>query len=147
MQKNSNVLDPYIVGDLKFTEPIINSGKSYGIKLLSVYDFLRCDSLCKNLVDRLVEQGLNKKICDEICERACIVSMCLYDTKNERIFPDAMSAICGLTPYELKKIYHEYEILNKKTIRLDKLTSSILDDVRKYDGNIYKNKFNSNYKK
>ena len=126
--------------NVNFTEPIINSGKSYGIKLLSVYDFMRCEIACKNLINKLVEQGMDKKLCEIICERACIVAMCLYDINNERMFYDGLSVLRGLTPHELKKVYHEYKLLNKKVLHLAKLTSSIVDKIKKSHYDTYVNK-------
>ena len=118
------------LGGVGMIEPIIASGKSLGIKLLSVYDFLRCEVMYKNLVIRLVEQGMDKKICENVCEKACVVSMCLYNEKNERVFTDGLSVLRGMTPEELQKIYNEYTRLNKKVIHFNSITSGILEKVR-----------------
>ena len=122
---------PEFKGRVGLIEPVIASGKSLGIKLLSVYDFLRCEVIYRNLVNKLTEQGMDKKLCQNVCEKACLVSMCLYNSKGERIFSDGLSAIRGLTPEELQRIYDEYRKLNKKIVNFDKISYTILDKVRK----------------
>lgn len=118
------------LGGVGMIEPIIASGKSLGIKLLSVYDFLRCEVMYRNLVIKLMEQNMDKKTCERVCEEACVVSMCLYNKNNERVFPDGLSVLMGMTPDELQKVYNEYTKLNKKVIRFNTLNSEILESVR-----------------
>lgn len=118
-------------GRVGLIEPVIASGKSLGIKLLSVYDFLRCEVIYRNLVGKLTDQGMDRKLCENVCEKACLVAMCLYNSKGERIFSDGLSALRGLTPEELHRIYDEYKKLNKKIINFDKISYEILDKVRK----------------
>lgn len=121
----------------RFVEPIVLSGKSFGIKLLSVYEFLKCELACRNLIDKLVAQGYEKKICEEVCERACIVSLCFYDKNNERVFNDGLSVLMRLTPEELQNIYIEYNKLTNKIIRFNKNSSKKIDYIKK---NYAKNK-------
>ena len=71
---------------------------------------------------------MDKKICENVCEKACVVSMCLYNEKNERVFTDGLSVLRGMTPEELQKIYNEYT--NKKVIHFNSITSGILEKVR-----------------
>ena len=118
------------VGKVGLIEPIMVCGKSFGIKLLSAYDFLRCEVMYKKLVDRLKNQGFDEKLSREISEYACIVSMCLYTPDEERVFMDGFSALSGLTPTELKKIYCEYLFLYNKVIKFDKVTSRILKNIK-----------------
>lgn len=112
-------------------EPIIMSGKSFGIKLLSVYEFLKCDLACRNLVDRLTGQGFDGDLCKEICEQACIISLCLYNKESERVFTDGLSVIMNLTPEELKNVYSQYENLTKKTTRFNKSSLKKIDYIKK----------------
>ena len=117
-------------GRVGLVEPIIASGKSLGIKLLSVYDFLHCEVMYRNLVNKLTEQNMDETLCKNVCEQACLIAMCLYDSKNERVFNDGLSALLGLTPEELQHIYGEYEKLNKKIIKFDKITYDVLENVK-----------------
>lgn len=118
------------VGKVGLIEPVMISGRSFGIKLLSSYDFLRCEVMYKNLVTKLISQGFDKELCQRISEYACIVSMCFYNSDQERIFMDGFSALRGLTPEELKKIYDEYLFLYNKTVKFDKITSGILKNIK-----------------
>ncbi len=118
------------LGRVGLVEPIIASGKSLGIKLLSVYDFLRCEVMYRNLVNKLTEQNMDEVLCKSVCEQACLVVMCLHNSKNERVFNDGLSALLGLTPEDLQRIYSEYEKLNKKIIKFDKLAYDILKSVK-----------------
>lgn len=124
------------IGKVGLIEPIMVAGKSFGIKLLSVYDFLRCEVMYKNLVGRLTSQGFDEKLCQQISEYACIVSMCFYNGDKERVFMDGFSALSGLTPSELKKIYNEYLFLHNKIVKFDEVTAGILNNIkRKYSNN------------
>lgn len=114
----------------RFIEPIVLSGKSFGIKLLSVYDFLKCEFAYRNLVNRLVTQGFERKICEEVCERACIISLCFYNKNNERVFSDGLSALMRLTPEELQNIYNEYSKLTNKVIKFNKASSSKIECIK-----------------
>lgn len=118
------------IGKVGLMEPIIISGKSFGIKLLSSYDFLRCEIMYKNLLKKLLDKGFNKDICKQVCEYACVVSMCFYDSQNQRVFMDGFSAILGLTPEELKKIYDEYLFLYNKVISFDSMASGLLNNIK-----------------
>lgn len=125
-------------GMVGLIEPIMVAGKGFGIKLLSVYDFLRCELMCRKLSEKLSNQGFDRQICEKICERACVISMCLYNSKNERIFVDGFSVLTGLTPEEMQNIYGEYAKLNKKVLRFDRITSGIVKSVKKGEyENIY----------
>ena len=128
MPENNNASEFF--GRVGLVEPVIASGKSLGIKLLSVYDFLRCEVMYRNLVNKLTEQNMDENLCKSVCEQACLVSMCLYDSKNERVFNDGLSALFGLTPEELQRIYGEYVKLNKKIIKFDKIAYDVLENVK-----------------
>ena len=118
------------IGKVGLIEPIMVCGKSFGIKLLSSYDFLRCEVMYKNLVDKLTSQGFNKELCKQISEHACVVSMCFYSANKERVFMDGFSALSGLTPTELKKVYNEYLFLHNKVVKFDEMTSGILKNIK-----------------
>ena len=112
-------------------EPIVMSGRSFGIKLLSVYEFLKCDLACRNLVDKLTNQGFDANLCKKICEQACIISLCLYNKENERVFMDGLSVIMTLTPEELKSTYSQYENLAKKAAKFNKSSLEKIDYIKK----------------
>ncbi len=119
-------------GRVNLIEPVIVSGKCFGIKLLSVYDFMICTKMLRELTEELTPQGFEKKLCLNICERACIIAMCLYDSKRQKIFKDGFSVLKSLTPDELHFLYREYVKLQKKILKRDKITYNILESVKKY---------------
>lgn len=120
------------LGRAELIEPIIVSGKCLGIKLLSVYDFMICTKMLQKLTEELTSQGFEKKFCLTICDKACLVAMCLYDSKGQKIFKNGFSALKGLTPEELNILYEEYLKLQKKILKRDKITYDILECVKKY---------------
>ncbi len=120
------------VGRAALTEPVIVSGKCFGIKLLSIYDFMLCTKMLQELTEELMSQAFDKKLCLNICEKACLVAMCLYDSKGQKIFKDGFSVLKSLTPDELYFLYQEYIKLQKKILKRDKITYSILENVKKH---------------
>ncbi len=120
------------IGRAHLTEPIIISGKYFGIKLLSTYEFMQCLKMKTALLNELLDKDFDKNICSKICECACLVSMCLYTSKNNRIFKTALEALQNLTPEELKFVYKEYSKLLNKVITKDKTTQSIVEKAKKY---------------
>ena len=116
----------------KLTEPIIVSGNYIGIKPLSVYDFIICIKMYNELMKNNIFSGLDGEIYSTICEQACIVSLCTYTSSGERIFPEALSTLETLTPYELQRIYSEYNKLQDNIIKQDKISCKIVDSVKNY---------------
>ena len=112
-------------------EPIILSGKSFGVKLLSVYEFLKCDLACRNLVEKLTGQGFERGLLKEVCERACVISLCLYTKNSERVFTDGLSVLMSLTPEELKTAYTQYKNLTIKTAKFNKSSLERIDYIKK----------------
>lgn len=121
-------------------EPIVISGKTFGLKLLSVYEFLRCDMACRNLINKLTSQGFDRELCKETCERACIISLSLYNKENQRVFTDGLSVLMGLTPDELKSVYVDYDKLTKKKTGLNDISSKKISYIKK---NYIKTKLNN----
>ncbi len=118
-------------GRAALMEPVIISGKCFGIKLLSVYDFMLCTKMLRELTEEFTLWGFDKKFCSDICERACVVSLCLHDLKGNKIFSSGISALKNLTSYELRLFYNEYIKLQRKILRRDKVTYDILESVKK----------------
>lgn len=118
-------------GVVGLVEPVVISGKSFGIKLLSVYEFLKCNLAYKNLVEKLASQGFDRDLCKQTCERACIISLSLYNRENQRVFRDGLSVLMGLTPEELKSTYQQYEKLNKKRIAINEDYTSKIEHIKK----------------
>lgn len=112
-------------------EPIMLSGKSFGVKLLSVYEFLKCDLACRNLVEKLTGQGFDRSLLKEVCERACIISLCLYTRNSERVFTDGLSVLMNLTPEELKTAYSQYRSLTIKTAKFNRASLEKIDYIKK----------------
>lgn len=116
----------------KLTEPIIVSGSYVGIRPLTVYDFIMCIKMYNQLMKNNIFSGLDGEIYSTICEQACIVSLCAYNSNGERIFSDALATLKALTPYELQRIYFEYNKLQDKIIKQDKISYKIVDSVKNY---------------
>ncbi len=117
--------------NLSLTEPIIVSGKYFGIKLLSAYDFMLCTKMSDNLAKYMTKEGFDKSLSSKIGERACIVAMCLYDEKNQKIFTDGLEVLKNLTPENIEFIYNEYDRLLKKIVKRDKTINCILENIKK----------------
>lgn len=115
----------------KLFEPIIVSGQYIGIRLLSVYDFILCIKMYNRLMKHNVFNGLEGDIYATICEQACIASLCTYNSDGKRVFSEPLNALQTLTPYELQRIYGEYNKLQETVVHKDKLSCKILDDVKK----------------
>ena len=116
----------------KLTEPIIVSGKYVGIRMLTVYDFIICIKMYDQLIKNTVFSGLDEEIYATICEQACIASLCAYNASGERFFSEALTALKTLTPYELQRIYLEYNRLQDSIIKQDKISCKIVDSVKTY---------------
>ncbi|MDO4199299.1 MAG: hypothetical protein Q4D57_00835 [Clostridia bacterium] len=115
-----------------FTEPIIVSGKYVGIRLLSIYDFIVCIRMYNQLIKNNIFSGLDGEIYSTICEQACIAALCTYNSNGERLFSEALSTLKTLTPYELQRIYLEYNKLQDNIIKQDKMSCKIVDSVKHY---------------
>ena len=124
----SEFLNP--VGRANLLEPIIVSGKYFNIKLLSAYDFMLCTKIFKKFTQMLINQDFEKELSSNICQCACLVSMCLYNSKRQKVFGSPMDALKNLTPDEIFLIYSEYKKLLKKIYNKDKISYGILEKVK-----------------
>ncbi len=124
----SEFLNP--VGRANLLEPIIVSGKYFNIKLLSAYDFMLCTKILKEFTEMLINQNFEKNLLNNICEYACLVSMCLYNSKSQKVFDSPIDVLKNLTPNEIFLIYSEYQKLVKKIYNKDKISYSILEKVK-----------------
>lgn len=131
-KKNLKSKNKMLIGRKRFTEPLIISGKYFGIKLLSVYEFMNCLKMKKTLENEMVNQGFDKHICEKICEYACLISMCLYDSQNNRVFENGLDVLKNITPEELKFIYEEYVKLLNKIMEKDNITRTIIEKAKRY---------------
>ena len=111
-------------------EPIIVSGKYFGIKLLSAYDFMLCTKMHTETSKKLISENFDKKLSEDISQYACIVSQCLCNFHGEKIFETPISAMKQLTPYELRVICKEYQKLQKNIVQLDKSSNKIINKVK-----------------
>lgn len=125
--------------NLSLTEPIIVSGKYFGIKLLSAYDFMLCSKMVDKLTAYLLFEGFDKTLSYGISEKACVVAMCLYDSENSKIFKNGLEVLKNLTPDEIKFVYTEYVKLIKKIIKRDKIARGILENIKKQTSKRHKN--------
>lgn len=117
-------------GRINFTEPVIISGRCFGLKPMSVYDFMICNKMLDKLYDDLTSQGLTESFFYNICEQACVISMCLRDIKNNKVFENGLEVLKGLTPNELKFLYGEYSKLLNKISDRDSDTDKILNHAK-----------------
>ena len=124
----SEFLNP--VGRANLLEPIIVSGKYFNIKLLSAYDFMLCTKIFKKFTQMLINQDFEKELSSNICQCACLVSMCLYNSKRQKVFGSPRDALKNLTPDEIFLIYSEYKKLLKKIYNKDKISYGILEKVK-----------------
>ena len=125
-------INSQFIGRAHLTEPIIFAGKYFGIKLLSTYEFMQCIKMKNTLTKEFLNQGFDKDICKKICEYACLVSMCLYNMQNQRVFLTGMETLKNLTPEELSYIYEEYIKLLNKIAKKDNITHGIVEKAKKY---------------
>ncbi|MBR0423181.1 MAG: hypothetical protein IJJ04_00850 [Clostridia bacterium] len=123
------------VGRANLLEPIIVSGKYFNIKLLSAYDFMLCTKMLDELTKMFINQNFEKKLSNNICQYACLVSLCLYNSKKQKVFNSPIDALKNLTPSEIFLIYSEYKKLLKKIYNKDKISYSILEKVKKHHNN------------
>lgn len=116
----------------KFTrEPIeLLSGVFY-ISLLSVYEAILCERESRKLLERLIDDGADQRISKSVAENAVLTSLCLYDEKDNLVFKDGFSALSILTPEELLKIANKYSELQKNFLTFDKLTPSVIHNLKK----------------
>ncbi len=125
-----------------FMEPIIVSGKTFGIKLLSAYDFIVFAKRRNSLLKLLKLKKLNSRTCKTISEEASLISLCLYKSENQKLFPDAVTVMKILTPSEMRYIYSEYVKLYAKINFKDNQVRSFMEEV-KNNYEISRNKPNS----
>lgn len=131
ISEDMNQSDSLCENTVSLIEPVVISGKSFGIKLLSVYELLKCNFAYRNLVEKLTSQGFDRTLCEQTCERACIIALSLYDRENQRVFRDGLSVLMGLTPEELKSTYEQYEKLNKKRIEIHEDSLRKVEHIKK----------------
>lgn len=91
-----------------------------------------CIKMYNQLMKNSIFSGLDGEIYSTICEQACIASLCTYNSNGERIFSEAISTLKALTPYELQRIYFEYNRLQDNVIKQDKISCKIVDSVKTY---------------
>lgn len=126
-----------------FMEPIIVSGKTFGIKLLSAYDFIVFVKRCNSLTKFLKLKKLNSETCKNISREASLISLCLYKSEKQKLFPNAITVLKILTPSEIRYIYNEYVKLYSQTNFNDNQIRLIIEKVK----NNYRKSINSNISK
>ena len=116
----------------KFTrEPIeLLSGVFY-ISLLSVYEAILCEKESRKLLERLIADGADQRISKSVAENAVLTSLCLYNEKDKLVFKDGFNALSILTPEELLKVANKYAELQKNFLTFDKLTPSVVRNLKK----------------
>lgn len=120
-----------ILGGKFVREPIELLSGIFYISLLSVYEAILCESESKKLIEKLIEDGADRRISKSIAENAALTSLCLYDEEDKPVFKDAFNTLSILTPEELLRVANKYSELQKKFLTFDKLTPKVLYGLKK----------------
>lgn len=112
-------------------EPIELLSGIFYITLLSVYDAIVCETESRKLIDRLIDDGADRRLSKSVAENAALTSLCLYDDEDKLVFKDAFNALSILTPEELLRIANKYEEIQKKFLSFDKLTPKVFYQLKK----------------
>ena len=86
-----------------FKEPILLSGRIFGLKLLSAYEIIILE---RNYKTMLEISNLFKKN-KTLLRKAGLISMCLYTASGERLFSNAVSVLKNLTCHEINYVFKQ----------------------------------------
>lgn len=120
-----------MLGGTGVREPVILSGEHFYIRLLSVYEAIVCESNSRDLTQRLIKDGADKRLAESVSENACLAAMCLCDSRDKAVFPNGFSALNALTPEELLKVAQRYTKVKSKFLEFHQLTSKMVEGLKK----------------
>lgn len=112
-----------------FKEPILLSGKVFGLKLLSAYETIIFEKNYKSMLEISNVFKKNKKL----VKKAGLISMCLCTASGERLFPDAVSVLKNLTCQEINYVFKQYSKIKKQSLAYHAKNQSIFENVKKHE--------------
>lgn len=112
-----------------FKEPILLSGKVFGLKLLSAYETIIFEKNYKAMLEISNVFKKNKKL----VKKAGLISMCLCTASGERLFPDAVSVLKNLTCQEINYVFKQYSQIKKQSLAYHAKNQSIFENVKKHE--------------
>ena len=112
-----------------FKEPILLSGKVFGLKLLSAYETIIFEKNYKAMLEISNVFKKNKKL----VKKAGLISMCLCTASGERLFSNAVSVLKNLTCQEINYIFKQYSKIKKQSLAYHTKNQSIFENVKKHE--------------
>lgn len=112
-----------------FKEPILLSGKVFGLKLLSAYETIIFEKNYKAMLEISNVFKKNKKL----VKKAGLISMCLCTASGERLFPDAVSVLKNLTCQEINYVFKQYSKIKKQSLAYHAKNQSIFENAKKHE--------------
>lgn len=112
-----------------FKEPILLSGRIFGLKLLSAYEIIILERNYKTMLEISNVFRRNKKL----VKKAGLISMCLYTASGERLFPNAVSVLKNLTCHEINYVFKQYSKIEQQSLAYHAKNQSIFENVKKHE--------------
>lgn len=112
-----------------FKEPILLSGRIFGLKLLSAYETIILERNCKAMLEISNVFKKNKKL----VKKAGLISMCLYTASGERLFSNAVSVLKNLTCHEINYVFKQYSKIEQQSLAYHAKNQSIFENVKKHE--------------
>lgn len=112
-----------------FKEPILLSGRIFGLKLLSAYEIIILE---RNYKAMLEISNLFKKN-KTLLRKAGLISMCLYTASGERLFSNAVSVLKNLTCHEINYVFKQYSKIEQQSLAYHAKNQSIFENVKKHE--------------
>lgn len=112
-----------------FKEPILLSGKVFGLKLLSAYETIILEKNCKAMLEISNVFKKNKKL----IKKAGLISMCLYTASGERLLPNAISVLKNLTCHEINYVFKQYSKIKKQSLDYNTKRQEIFENVKEHE--------------
>lgn len=112
-----------------FKEPILLSGRIFGLKLLSAYEIIILERNYKAMLEISNVFRRNKKL----VKKAGLISMCLYTASGERLFSNAVSVLKNLTCHEINYVFKQYSKIEQQSLAYHAKNQSIFENVKKHE--------------
>lgn len=112
-----------------FKEPILLSGRIFGLKLLSAYEVIILERNYKTMLEISNVFRRNKKL----VKKAGLISMCLYTASGERLFSNAVSVLKNLTCHEINYVFKQYSKIEQQSLAYHAKNQSIFENVKKHE--------------
>mgnify|MGYP004683155673 CR=1 FL=1 len=112
-----------------FKEPILLSGRIFGLKLLSAYEIIILERNYKTMLEISNVFRRNKKL----VKKAGLISMCLYTASGERLFSNAVSVLKNLTCHEINYVFKQYSKIKQQSLAYHAKNQAIFENVKKHE--------------